>query len=341
MLHKSLKEHLQEAQSSFSHTAFLNEQNKMLFHSLMSAIATSAKEIAHLLTKPALLNILGQTGSVNIQGETVQKLDAITNNILLENLIDSGAICALGSEEEEHFVIVPSDKAHGRFVIFFDPLDGSSNIDVNVSVGTIFSIFYLKEDCAITEENLLQAGKELVAAGYVAYGAATILVYSVGSGVHGFTLSIDTKSKNSQNNQEPIEQFLLSHEKTIIPKTGPYYSANLGNFHKWQTEDQNALLAFQEKASLRYVGSLIADFHRTLLYGGVFSYPIDKKTQKGKLRLLYEVAPLSFLAEQAGGKALGADGKAILEKTPITLHERSSFLFGSEQDVAFYRSFFE
>lgn len=335
MVHTSLKEHLRHEQAFFTHKVLLDEHNKKLLNSIFFAIALSAKEISHLLSKPALLNILGQTGFTNVQGESVQKLDEITNTIFIENLKATGAVCALGSEEEESFVLVPSEDSKGRFVVFFDPLDGSSNIDVNVSVGTIFSIFYLAENLAITEENLLQAGKSQVAAGYVTYGAACILVYSAGNGVHAFTLNTD-KTKAS----EASDDFLLSHKDMLIPESGKYYSANLGNYHKWQEEDQKAITAFQQKASLRYVGSLIADFHRTLICGGIFSYPADKTTKKGKLRLLYEVAPLSFIIEQAKGKAFDGACVRILDKKPQQLHERTAFLFGSPLDVDLYLSHF-
>lgn len=344
---------------------FSKGNNYNHFISLMSAIASASIRIAELLNKPALLGVLGETGSVNVQGEHVQKLDDLSNNIFVDLLTQSRAVCALGSEEEENFLIVDTNEQQkcrivqdeknqaekkseeckqniesatcstseqGRFVVFFDPLDGSSNIDVNISVGTIFSVFYMEENLAITKENLLQAGKNQVAGGYVTYGAATILVFSMGNGVHGFTLNRSSKN--------PIEQFIHTHPNCIVPSAGKYYSANLGNYNNWEEGDQKAIDAFQAKSSLRYVGSLIADFHRTLLCGGVFSYPVDKKTKKGKLRLLYEAAPLAFLMEEAKGKAMGRDGRAILDIKPEELHQRVPFLFGSSDDVDFYLSHF-
>lgn len=299
------------------------------FTSLMHDLILSAKLIARSVTSAGLVDILGGTGDINVQGEHVQKLDEFSNAIMIYRMINCGSVCALGTEEEDNIIFVPDDKKKGNYIIFFDPLDGSSNIDANVSIGTIFSIFRKQDDTPVTEKNILQCGLKQVAAGYFLYGPSTMLVYSTGHGVHGFTLD------------PSIGEFLLSHPDIQMPKKGKYYSANTAYCQKWHQNDQNAIQSFNEKEySLRYIGSLVADFHRNLLYGGFFSYPTDTTNPGGKLRLVYEAAPLAFLAEQAGGKALDGVGTRILEKVPSHVHERTALLIGSEEDVDNYRSHF-
>ncbi len=309
---------------------FWSPQATGQFTSLMYDLVLSAKIIARSVTKAGLVDVLGGTGDVNVQGEAVQKLDEIANEVMIYRMINSGAVCALGSEEEDDIIIVPKDKPRGNYVIFFDPLDGSSNIDANVSIGTIFSIYRVEDADAVEDLDLLRKGSEQVAAGYFLYGPSTMMVYSFGHGVHGYTLD------------PSVGEFLLSHPDILIPQQGKYYSANLGNYSKWDEQDQNAMDSFnQDGYSLRYVGSLVADFHRTLLYGGLFSYPADKKNVEGKLRLVYEAGPLAFLMEQAGGQALDGNGLRIVDKTPNKVHARTPFIFGSRLDVDKYRAAFK
>lgn len=300
------------------------------FTSLMHDLVLSAKIISRSVTKAGLVDVLGGTGAVNIQGEHVQKLDEFANEIMIYRMINSGTICALGSEEEIEPIFVPKDKAQGNYIIFFDPLDGSSNIDANVSIGTIFSIYRINEGETLDPKQLLRKGNEQVAAGYFLYGPSTMLVYTTGHGVHGFTLD------------PSVGEFLLSHPDIVIPASGPYYSVNMGNYSRWNENDKRATDVFGKgDYSLRYVGSLVTDFHRTLLYGGIFSYPFDKERGEGKLRLVYEAAPLAFLMEQAGGKALDGDGLRIGEQLPSNLHARTAFLFGSNVEVDKYRAVFK
>ncbi len=299
------------------------------FTSLMHDLILSAKLISRSVTNAGLVDVLGGTGSINVQGEHIQKLDEFSNNMMIYRLMNSGTICALGSEELADPLYVPEDKPRGNYIIFFDPLDGSSNIDANISIGTIFSIYRTEDFADIKNIQLLRKGAEQVAAGYFLYGPSTMMVYSFGRGVHGFTLD------------PSVGEFLLSHPDMVTPPHGKYYSSNLGNYSKWSEQDQKALDIFNnDDYSLRYVGSLVADFHRTLLYGGIFTYPADTKNKNGKLRLVYEASPLAFLMEQAGGQALDGNGVRILEKTPENLHERTPFIFGSHLDVAKYRTAF-
>lgn len=320
----SVIEHIHSMQLKWSPTATGQ------FTSLLHDLILSAKIISRSVTKAGLVDILGGTGNINVQGEQVQKLDDFANSVMIYRMKNCGVVCALGSEEEEELVVVGSPKERGNYVIFFDPLDGSSNIDANVSIGTIFSIYRVEDDTELTKENVLRKGAEQAAAGYFLYGPSTVMVYSTGHGVYGFTLD------------PSVGEFLLSHDNIKIPENGKYFSANLANYGKWSEQDQKAADSFvQGGYSLRYVGSLVADFHRTLLYGGIFSYPADSKNAKGKLRLLYEANPLSFLMEQAGGLALNGSGDRVLEIVPEHIHTRTAFLFGSKNDVEKYRSVFE
>jgi fructose-1,6-bisphosphatase I len=265
-----------------------------------------------------------------VQGEEVQKLDELANATLIRNLSRGGKVCALGSEEESEPVLPPPGYPSGKYVVLFDPLDGSSNIDVNVSIGTIFSIHerVTPDRVGGSVADLLQPGSKQIAAGYVIYGSSTMLVYTTGQGVHGFTLD------------PTIGDFFLSHVNIRIPERGKIYSINEGNHATWQPGVQKWVewlkTPSEDKArpySARYVGSLVADFHRTLLKGGVFAYPADKKNVNGKLRLMYEAAPLAMIAEQAGGSA-STGSERILEIVPRELHQRVPLYIGSAEDVA-------
>lgn len=319
----SVIEHIHTMQMKWSPTATGQ------FTSLLHDLILSAKIISRSVTKAGLVDILGGTGNINVQGEQVQKLDDFANSVMIYRMKNCGVVCALGSEEEEDLIILDNKDERGNYVIFFDPLDGSSNIDANVSIGTIFSTYRVDDNTELTKENILRKGTEQVAAGYFLYGPSTIMVYSTGHGVHGFTLD------------PSVGEFLLSHENIKTPESGKYYSANLANYDKWSEQDKKAMDSFTHGGySLRYVGSLVADFHRTLLYGGLFSYPADRKNPSGKLRLLYEANPLSFLMEQAGGLALNGEGRRVLETLPEKVHVRTAFLFGSKAEVEKYRSAF-
>jgi fructose-1,6-bisphosphatase I len=299
------------------------------FTGLFQSIALAGRVIASRVAKAGLADVLGATGVVNVQGETVQKLDTLANNVLVRCVEAGGHVCVMASEENDEIIPVPPVYPKGKYVLMFDPLDGSSNIDVNVSIGTIFSIHRRVTAAGPgTEADCLQAGTEQVAAGYIIYGSSTMLVYSTGDGVHGFTL-------------DPlVGEFFLSHENIRIPARGATYSINEGNRMHW-TPGVTAWIDTlkSERApggkpyGLRYVGTLVADFHRTLLRGGVFAYPGDRKSPDGKLRLLYECAPMAFLAEAAGGAASTGAGR-VLEVVPGGLHQRVPLFIGSKDDVA-------
>jgi len=298
--------------------------------SLLQQITVCTKIIASRVNMAGLADNLGLTGETNVQGEEVQKLDDLANNVLIRNLTRGGRVCALGSEEESEPVLVPEGYPSGKYLVMFDPLDGSSNIDVNVSIGTIFSIHERRSlvGTRAKKEDLLQVGTKQIAAGYVIYGSSTMLVYTTGQGVHGFTLD------------PSVGEFFLSHVNIRIPERGKIFSANEGNRSTWEEPVQKWVdwlktpsADKQRPYSARYVGSLVADFHRTLLKGGVFAYPADKKNASGKLRLMYEAAPLAMIAEQAGGAA--STGKErILEIVPTELHQRVPLYIGSKGDVA-------
>lgn len=299
------------------------------FTGLLHDLILSGKSIAQRVKKAGLLDILGGTGEVNVQGEDVQKMDEIANRIMLYRMERSGAICAMGSEEEADLVRVGPEFPRGDYIIIFDPLDGSSNIDINANIGTIFSI--LRRPAGNTGEvhieEVLQPGTQQVGAGYILYGPSTMLVLSTGQGVHGFTLD------------PGVGEFLLSHPDMKIPEQGSVFSVNEGYSRYWDEPASEAVKWFHDTESIdgkpyssRYIGALVADFHRTLLRGGIYMYPPDKRKPKGKLRLMCEANPLAFLAEQAGGKA--SDGRQrILEKVPDKLHCRTPLFIGSKKDV--------
>ena len=299
------------------------------FTGLLYDLILSGKTISRRINKAGLLDILGGTGEVNVQGENVQKLDDIANRIMIYRMERSGAICAMSSEEEASLIRVGPEFPRGDYILIFDPLDGSSNIDVNVNVGTIFSIHRRPEGRTgeVTMDEVLQPGRNQVAAGYILYGPSTMLVLSTGQGVHGFTLD------------PGVGEFLLSHPDMTIPEQGKIYSVNEGYSRYWHAPTEEAVDWFHHcetpdgsSYSSRYVGSLVADFHRTLIYGGIYMYPADTRKPKGKLRLMCEASPLAFLAEQAGGKASNGRER-ILDIYPDKLHCRTPLFIGSKKDV--------
>src|SRR5215831_18055864 len=298
------------------------------FSWLLSGITLATKIVAAQVRRAGLAGIIGVTRETNVQGERVQKLDVIANQTLLQFLGNRGNVAIMASEENADPVIVERDRKLGKYVVVFDPLDGSSNIDVNVSVGTIFSILRRDPDPSGSRDvmaDVLQPGYRQIAAGYVVYGSSTMLVYSAGSGVHGFTLD------------PSIGAYLMSHENMQMPPHGSLYSCNEANAESFPQAYQQYLHFLRSGAagriySSRYIGSLVADFHRTLLKGGIFLYPPTQSHPKGKLRLLYEANPIAFLAEQAGGMA--TDGsKRILDIAPSGLHQRTPFLVGGKAEM--------
>lgn len=298
------------------------------FSWVLSGITLSAKMISAQVRRAGLVGILGSTGESNVQGEVVQKLDVFANQALLHCLGHRGCVAVMASEENEEPIVVPRDRKDGRYVVVFDPLDGSSNIDVNVSVGTIFAIFRREPDHHGTRDPLgdvLQSGLRQLAAGYVVYGSSTVLVYTAGSGVFGCTLDPN------------IGAFIVTHEHITMPACGNYYSVNEANADTFPQAYRDYLAYLRSGQagrtySSRYIGSLVADFHRTLLKGGVFLYPPTSHFPGGKLRLMYEANPIAFLAEQANGVATDGRGR-ILEITPTSLHQRTPLLVGSRTEM--------
>ena len=305
---------------------------------LLQDIALAGKIISLEVNRAGLIDILGPTGNINVQGEEVKKLDDYANETLTHFMKVGGHACAVCSEEEEEFIpvhpVYSDNILENKYICHFDPLDGSSNIDANVSIGTIFSIYKrvstkgpgILEDC-------LQPGSKQVAAGYILYGSSTIMVYTAGKGVHGFTLD------------PSVGEFILSYENMRIPERAKIYSINEGNYSRWSPGIQKYINYIKENNefdgrpySSRYIGSLVADFHRNLLYGGIFAYPSDDKHKNGKLRLMYEANPLSFIVEQAGGKGSYGNGR-ILDIVPTTLHQRTPLFIGSPYDVYLIEKF--
>ena len=296
---------------------------------LLHDLSLAAKVISLEVNKAGLVDILGFTGDHNVHGEQVKKLDVFAHETMIKAMDHGGHLCVMASEEEEDIIHIPTEFNIGKYVLLFDPLDGSSNIDANISIGTIFSIYrrVSPEGGPGTMEDCLQQGLKQVAAGYIIYGSSTIFVYSVGNGVHGFTLD------------PSFGEFILSHPDIKTPKKSKIYSINEGNYLYWhpglkkyikwlQEEDK----ATQRPYSSRYIGSMVADIHRNLLYGGIFMYPADSRSPNGKLRLMYECNPMAFIVEQAGGRA--SNGKQrMLEVQPTTLHQRVPIFIGSEEDV--------
>jgi fructose-1,6-bisphosphatase I len=299
---------------------------------LLYDVALAGKVIAGAVRRAGLVDVLGSAGAVNVQGEEQQKLDVYANDVVKNALTFTGRVCVMGSEEDDGFIPVPDGYPMGKYVVLFDPLDGSSNIDANAPVGTIFSIYQRLTGSGPGDlRDVLQPGRNQVAAGYVMYGSSVMMVYTAGHGVHGFTLD------------PTIGEFVLSHRQITTPATGMYYSVNESHFARWDRGTQLSVRGFHgdfpdrmKGKNSRYIGSLVADFHRNLVNGGVFLYPGDSVNRAGKLRLLYECAPMAFIAEQAGGAA--TDGVTrILDLQPEALHQRSPLVIGSRDDVEFVR----
>jgi fructose-1,6-bisphosphatase I len=297
---------------------------------LLYDIALAAKIIAAAIRRAGLVDILGSVGRRNVQGEEQQKLDVFANETIKNSLKHTGRVCVMASEEDEDIIPIPPEFPLGKYAVLFDPLDGSSNIDVNAAVGTIFSIYRrVSLEVRGAVRDVLQPGCKQVAAGYVMYGSSTMLVYTTGQGAHGFTLD------------PTIGEFLLSHPRIVTPRVGTYYSVNESNFGRWDRGFQMAVRGLKgdvpdvmKPKNCRYAGSLVADFHRNLIAGGIFLYPGDTKNPRGKLRLLYEASPMAFLAEQAEGSA--TDGvNRILDIVPQALHQRTPLVIGSREDVGF------
>jgi fructose-1,6-bisphosphatase I len=303
---------------------------------LLYDVALAAKIISREASRAGLADILGREGSVNTSGDEVKLLDAYADRAIFRVMDHTGRLCAMASEEQEDVIPIPEKFATGKYVFIYDPLDGSSNIDANVPIGTIFSIHRkISYGARGTIEDCLQAGTRQVAAGYVLYGSSTMMVYTTGRGVHGFTLD------------PTLGEFLLSHPNIACPPQGKIYSVNEQSYHEWPPnvrayvdwlkEDDKAT---RRPRSTRYIGSLVADFHRNLLYGGVFLYPGTVKKPEGKLRLLYEVSPLAMIAEHAGGRAIDGRGNRILDIVPNSLHQRVPVIIGSKDDVTEAEGFF-
>ncbi len=295
---------------------------------LLYDLALAAKVIAHKTNRAGLSDILGGAGAINVQGEQQQKLDVFADDIIYRICDHTGRLCAMASEERDDFMQIPEQYKKGSYSLVYDPLDGSSNIDVNVSIGTIFGIYRCVDwDLRGRVEDVLQPARKLVAAGYVLFGSSTMLVYSTGQGVHGFTLNPE------------LGEFLLSHKDMRLPEPPQYYSMNHAYYDRWSPGVHRYLHWLQERKepeastlSSRYIGSLVADFHRNLLRGGIFCYPAENNKPNGKIRLLYEAGPLAFLIEQAGGFA--SDGyRSILDIEPTDLHQRTPLYIGNRSLV--------
>ncbi|MCI0341905.1 MAG: class 1 fructose-bisphosphatase [Planctomycetales bacterium] len=326
----TIQRHIMEQQAS--HPEATGALTRLLWD-LILAIKVINREVR----QAGLADVLGATGAQNVSGDRVQKLDEFAQDRIFKAMDHGGHLCCMASEERAEIIPIPDRFPKGKYVLLYDPLDGSSNIDANVTIGTIFSI-HRKRSSGVngTLEDCLQRGRDQAAAGYVIYGSSTMLVYTTGQGVHGFTLD------------PTIGEFLLSHPDIRCPNKGKIYSVNEGNWNTWDPamRDYVTYLKEQDPATgrpytTRYIGSLVADFHRNLLYGGIFLYPADcrdPKKPKAKLRLLYEAAPLSMIAEQAGGAA-STGRERILDVAPGELHQKVPVAIGSQADVALYEEF--
>lgn len=302
---------------------------------LINSIRLAAKVVSHEVRKAGLVDILGATGETNIQGETQQKLDLMANEMFIKTLTNRQIVCGIASEENDEFITIEGkpETKNNKYVVLMDPLDGSSNIDVNVSVGTIFSIYRRKSKTGtpVESQDFLQPGREQVAAGYIIYGTSTMLVYTTGYGVNGFTLN------------PAIGTFYLSHPDMKIPENGAIYSVNEGNYVHFPQGVKDYIKYCQKEEgdrpyTSRYIGSLVSDIHRNILKGGIYIYPTSSIKAQGKLRLLYECNPMAYIIEQAGGKA--SDGYTrILDVAPSELHERIAFFCGSKNMVEKAESF--
>ena len=318
----------------------INKQSEFKYSSgeltrLINSIRLAGKIVNHEVNKAGLVDILGTAGEENIQGEDQQKLDVYANEVFIKNLVNREIVCGIASEEEDDFISIQgnNNKNENKYVVLMDPLDGSSNIDVNVSVGTIFSIYrrITPVGTPVTIEDFLQPGKNQVAAGYIVYGTSTMIVYSTGHGVNGFTLN------------PAIGTYYLSHPNMQFPDKGYIYSVNEGNYVHFPKGVKEYIKYCQEEEedrpyTSRYTGSLVSDFHRNMIKGGIYFYPSTSKSPNGKLRLLYECNPMAFLAERAGGKA--SDGfNRILDIKPSELHQRVPFFCGNKDMVDKLESF--
>ena len=320
--HQTLGEFIIEHQSSFKYSS--GELSR-----LINSIRLAAKVVNYEVNKAGLVDILGTAGDINVQGESQQKLDVYANDKFIQMLTNRNIVCGIASEEEDNFITINSnDKNHqNKYIVLIDPLDGSSNIDVNVSVGTIFSVYRRVTDVgtAVTLDDFLQKGSEQVAAGYIIYGTSTMLVYTTGDGVNGFTLN------------PAIGTFYLSHPNMQFPINGRIYSVNEGNYIHFPQGIKDYIKYCQMEEgdrpyTSRYIGSLVSDFHRNMIKGGIYLYPKSSKNSAGKLRLLYECNPMAFLAEQANGKATNGVQR-ILDIQPTELHQRVPFICGSTNMV--------
>jgi len=319
---QTLGEFIIENQNSFKYTS--GELSR-----LINAIRLAAKVVNHEVNKAGLVDIIGTSGDTNIQGEDQQKLDLYANDLFIKAMTRRNIVCGIASEEEDHFVAINSqdENNQNKYVVLIDPLDGSSNIDVNVSVGTIFSIYRRVTEVGtpVTIDDFLQKGLKQVAAGYVIYGTSTMLVYTTGDGVNGFTLN------------PAIGTFYLSHPNMQFPQDGKIYSVNEGNYIHFPLGIKNYIKYCQMEEgdrpyTSRYIGSLVSDFHRNMIKGGIYMYPKSSKNSNGKLRLLYECNPMAFIAEQANGLASNGYTR-IMDIQPKELHQRVPFICGSKKMV--------
>ncbi len=325
----SVQRHLIESQRQ--HPGASGDLTNLLWDLILAV-----KVINREVSKAGLLHLLGlEDGETNASGDDVAKLDVYAQDVIFRAMDHGGHLCCMASEEEPELIRIPDRYPKGKYVLSYDPLDGSSNIDANVSIGTIFSIHQrVTESGDGTLEDALQPGRKLVAAGYTVYGSSTMLVYSTGHGVHGFTLD------------PSVGEFLLSHENIRIPERGKIYSVNEGHSAYWDEPTRKYVEHLKSPEAgpykARYIGSMVADVHRTLLYGGIFMHPRDyrrdKENGQGKLRLLYEAAPMAFLVEQAGGLATTGD-EDILDIQPAALHQRVPVILGSREDVQTFMSY--
>ncbi|CAE6463754.1 unnamed protein product [Rhizoctonia solani] len=300
---------------------------------LLNAIQVTSKFIATNVRKARLINLVGLAGETNVQGEEQKKLDVLADDIMVNALRACGKTSVLVSEERDEAVII-EDRLKGKYCVVFDPLDGSSNIDAGVNIGTIFGIYKVKEGSKGTVEDVLRPGSEMVAAGYTMYGSSANLVLTMGNGVNGYTLD------------NALGEFILTHPDIKIPPRGKIYSFNEGNsmyFHPPVLQYLESIKypkSGKSPYSARYIGSMVADVHRTLLYGGIFGYPDDKKSKNGKLRILYEAFPMAMLTEQAGGLAITGTGR-ILDIKPTSIHQRCPVFLGSKEDVEDLAKFYK
>ena len=296
-----------------------NKGQNLGLGAVIMAIADGSRKVQEQVQQASLADALGTTGETNVQGEIVQRLDEASSNIFVEMLSQSGHVAAIGCEEIENPVIVEGNVADG-FIVLMDPLDGSSNIDVAVSIGSIFGIWQKSPGETVNGASLLRKGNEQIAAAYVVYGSSTVLVLATKNNVCGFTLDVSTGS------------YAVTHPNITIPTDCPYYSTNEGNSKVLDEPTKEAIGLLRDKYSQRYVGSLVADFHRNLLKGGIFAYPADINRKSGRLRLMYEANPLGFVAEQAGGAA-STGYERILDITPTELHQRTPLILGNKDVV--------